>query len=175
VLHGALPDLIAGDFVCAPAAVVRRDAYVELGGFAETLRFCPDWEMWMRIAGTHPLGYIHRPWILYRVHGESETRRLERTAADIEEIVRVIDVGVARIPPAMRTATRRAARRHYARYTNRVRATLQAQGDHHAALREACWGLRLDPSLRNVMRMAKSAILTALGTRPTPPAAGTTG
>lgn len=175
VLHDALPGLIAGNFICAPAAVVRRDAYVALGGFAESLRFCPDWEMWMRIAGAGPLGYLHDAWIVYRVHGESETRSFERAAEDIEEIVRVIDVGVDRLAPATRSAIRRSARRHYARYTNRVRAALQAHGDHPAALRQACWGLRLDPSVRNVMRTVKSAILTAVAARPGPPAAGATG
>jgi glycosyltransferase involved in cell wall biosynthesis len=59
--------------VCAPSVVMRREAFERLGGFDPRLAFTADWEMWMRIALFHDVGYLARPLLRYRRHGAMET------------------------------------------------------------------------------------------------------
>ncbi|HET9730974.1 MAG TPA: glycosyltransferase [Acidimicrobiia bacterium] len=51
-----------------PFAVVRRSAFMRVGGFDETLRDVPDWELWMRlILDGATAGFINEPLAEYRV------------------------------------------------------------------------------------------------------------
>lgn len=159
VLRDAMGALVTKNFICAPTMVVARDVYEKVRGFSEPFRQCPDWEMWMRIASTGPLGYLHRPYLLYRVHAGSGTGGFGRAASDFDEIVRAIEIGVERLPREQRRDVRRAALRNCAEQSNTARALLQAEGDHRAALEHAVWAFRLHPSSRNVLRIVKSALL----------------
>jgi glycosyltransferase involved in cell wall biosynthesis len=145
------------NFICAPTAVVSREAYVKAGGFLSCLAYTADWEMWMRVAGVGPVGYIHRPCLLYRIHSGSDTSRLMLTAKNVEDTVRAFEIGVRRLPPEAQEELRATALRLYSNYALGYRATLHAKRQHRAALHHACWALRLSPSTRNLLRVAKSA------------------
>ena len=162
VLREALGPLITKNFICAPAMVVARDVYEKVGGFSDLFRQCPDWEMWMRVAAIGPLGYLHRPYLLYRVHTGSGTASFGRKAWEFDELVHAVELGIGRLPPEQRRDVRRAALRNCAHQSNTARALLQAEGDHRSALDHAVWAFRLHPSSRNVLRIVKSALLAML-------------
>jgi len=44
--------------ICQPAAFIRRDLFVGMGGVDESLKFCMDYDLWIRISREHPLGYL---------------------------------------------------------------------------------------------------------------------
>ena len=56
--------------------VVAREAYEKVGGFSPDLVFALDWEMWARLAATVEVGYVNRPFSLYREHDGSASMRL---------------------------------------------------------------------------------------------------
>ncbi|MCB0153397.1 MAG: glycosyltransferase [Anaerolineae bacterium] len=51
----------------SPTVCVRRSCYEQLGGFNEAMKIHADWEMWVRIAATHPVGFIARRLANYRM------------------------------------------------------------------------------------------------------------
>jgi glycosyltransferase involved in cell wall biosynthesis len=159
IVENAAYELVKRNFVCASTAVIAREAYVKVGGFASCLSHCADWEMWMRIAASGPIGYIHHPYLLYRVHPDSDTSRLVISAENIREIVRAIEIGVRRLPPQLQMRARTAAYRNYSAYANGFRTTLHAKQQDTAALRHAFWAFRLHLSARNLLRVIKSVIL----------------
>jgi nucleoside-diphosphate-sugar epimerase len=87
-----------------PAVVVRRDAYAEVGGFSHEFVFCPDLEMWCRLAARYPV--LHLPEILafYRVHGAAETARLKLRGEVFNDLHRALGRMRKLIPPDRQSA-----------------------------------------------------------------------
>jgi glycosyltransferase involved in cell wall biosynthesis len=87
-VHAGLPylrRLLTGvNLVCCPSVVARRDCYERLGGFDGRLPYTADWEMWMRIAAFHDVGYVLRPLVQYRRH-EGMASMAFRGAREIEQ------------------------------------------------------------------------------------------
>jgi glycosyltransferase involved in cell wall biosynthesis len=48
------------------SAVVRRDLFLELGGFDEELEVAEDYELWLRLTCRHPVGFIEQPLVIKR-------------------------------------------------------------------------------------------------------------
>jgi glycosyltransferase involved in cell wall biosynthesis len=68
--------LVTGaNIVCASSVMMRRAAFEQLGGFDPRLPFTADWEMWLRIALFHDVGYLTQPLVRYRFHDGMETAR----------------------------------------------------------------------------------------------------
>jgi len=44
--------------ICQPAAFIRRDVFVRMGGVDESLKFCMDYDLWIRVSNQHPMGYL---------------------------------------------------------------------------------------------------------------------
>ncbi|MFC9599753.1 glycosyltransferase family 2 protein [Peribacillus butanolivorans] len=44
--------------ICQPAAFVRKNIFETVGGVDETLDFCMDYDLWMRISKDYSIGYI---------------------------------------------------------------------------------------------------------------------
>ena len=59
--------------VCQPAAFIRRDVFLEVGGVDAGLKFCMDYDLWIRIAKRFPLGYIPEFLATTRYHAASKT------------------------------------------------------------------------------------------------------
>lgn len=82
-------------FIGSPTPVVKRDIFDKVGGFDESpsLLFGEDWEMWLRIAASYPLGVVHKTLALHRLHPTSAMaitdpmQKMENKKKIIEEIV----------------------------------------------------------------------------------------
>jgi len=76
------------DFVVQPATFFRRDAYLAVGGLDPALRYCMDYELWIRLGRRYPVRFLTRPLAQGRVYGETKTAT--GGLARLDEIERMI-------------------------------------------------------------------------------------
>ena len=74
-----LEALLLGNFITGSSVVVRRDVFLECGGFDESYDCVQDWPLWLRICSQHQLGYVAEPLVRYRVHRAATTMKVRRT------------------------------------------------------------------------------------------------
>ncbi|GAK51712.1 glycosyl transferase family 2 [Candidatus Moduliflexus flocculans] len=156
IVQDCLVKLVNGNFISAPGVVVARRVYEQIGAFAPSLSYAPDWEMWIRIATVGQMAYIHHPYLQYRVHILSETAARLPQMKPLAEIAAIIELGVRRLPQSMQKRIRHNARKHYAEYANGYRNRFHQSDQHRLALKYAVWLFKLYPSGRNWLRLNKS-------------------
>ncbi|MCW3079603.1 glycosyltransferase [Segetibacter sp.] len=66
--------LLIEDFIPNPSVLIRKSILDSAGGYDETL-FNEDWDLWLRIAKTHPVGFMEGFYSQYRIHSESMMRK----------------------------------------------------------------------------------------------------
>ncbi|PSR52058.1 family 2 glycosyl transferase [Adhaeribacter arboris] len=95
---GIIPDFLRSiayrQRIFTPSIVVKRAVYEDLGGFDERLKWCEDWEMWVRISKHYNFGYLPKALACYRVHNTSNTAKYAKNAIkmlDFVEGVRVVN------------------------------------------------------------------------------------
>ncbi len=59
---------------CSSTGVVRRDAFLAMGGFDEQLSTSADWDLLLRMALAGAVGYVDEVLARYRVHDENMSR-----------------------------------------------------------------------------------------------------
>lgn len=69
--------LVQENYIACPTVMFRNALCRELGGF-RTVRYTPDWDMWLRCTFKGDVAYFAAPLARYRVHGESETAEYTR-------------------------------------------------------------------------------------------------
>ena len=68
--HSAFKELIGGNRVLCPTALVRRRCFDTVGVFDEGVECGADWEMWLRICLYYDVAYVAEPLACYRTqHG----------------------------------------------------------------------------------------------------------
>jgi len=65
------------------AAVVRRAAFLDVGGFDEALSTSADWDLYYRLARRYPVGFVPEVLVRYRVHGGNMHRNVRAMARDM--------------------------------------------------------------------------------------------
>lgn len=65
------------------AAVIRRAAFWDAGGFDETLSTSADWDLYYRIARRYPVGFVPEVLVRYRIHGGNMHRNLDAMRRDM--------------------------------------------------------------------------------------------
>lgn len=128
------------------STVVARAAYEQGGGFHPDLMHANDWEMWARVAGLGPVGWVDEPLGLHRMHERSDTNRLHRSTAYVDDCLKAADAIAARFDGSDRTRARRAARKNVCEYALSVASALGARGELRRAAANAMWAVRIDRS-----------------------------
>lgn len=83
------PRMFFDQFIPQPSAFMRRAALEEAGGINTSLRFCMDYDLWLRLALQGPVDYSPNLWSRYRVHPESKSSNLKWLRwAETAEILR---------------------------------------------------------------------------------------
>ena len=77
-------------FICQPAAFMRRTALAAVGGVDAGLRFCMDYDLWIRLGRQHRFAYL--PQVLAR----SRLHESAKTLASRDEVIREIIATVKR-------------------------------------------------------------------------------
>ncbi|HEY4346549.1 MAG TPA: glycosyltransferase [Gaiellaceae bacterium] len=163
IVPNALPALIEHNFVCCPTAVVARDAMERVGGFAPVFGGAIDWNLWLRLAASGPIGYVGEPGLLYRRHTLSTTNAGDAGGMMMRASAAVIQTGVTLLPESERPRARATACRNYALEASVKRATFERQGRLMPALRNALWAFRLLPSAVNLARLLATPPRAAAG------------
>ena len=65
--------LRAGCVVCQPAAFMRREAVVAAGLLDATLRYCMDYDLWLRLSARGELAYVAADFARYRLHPSAKS------------------------------------------------------------------------------------------------------
>jgi glycosyltransferase involved in cell wall biosynthesis len=117
---GIIPDWLerisSSVLLQTPSIVVKREVYERIGGFNPELIYTLDWEMWKRIAAHYPVWYEPQPLACYRTHNSSETSRLVRTGADIEDVRKCIEMSRAYLPVSIADKASKKAGETFALY-----------------------------------------------------------
>jgi glycosyltransferase involved in cell wall biosynthesis len=96
--HGwVLEKLVCNNFVCTSSVLIKRQAYLDAGGFSEGFRYVEDWDLWIRVASAHEVAYVNEPLVEYRVHSASVSRVTRHT---LPQHLKVIDRAFAVGSPA---------------------------------------------------------------------------
>jgi len=119
------------------ASLIRKDAYLSLGGLDESFRICHDLDLCFKLFGHYPIIYLDEIVFFYRKHGGNITRDQELR---LTENIRVIEKMLAAFPEAekllgKKRVLRRLAYRYYRLAKVRWRERNRQEGDH--ALRQA--------------------------------------
>jgi hypothetical protein len=135
VLDNWLETIALGQRLQAPAMVVRRAVYEQLGGFDKHLgSYAEDWEMWVRIAARYPVWYESTTLAVYRIRAGSLTGRSLRTGANGRDYRKAIDINRKYLPPNRATEISQKARQNFALACLRRAHRLFVAGERRAAL-----------------------------------------
>ena len=70
--HPVFRRLALANYIVQPSTFWRRELVEEVGLFDESLKYCFDYDFWMRAIQRHPLHVVDVPLSLFRVHGLSK-------------------------------------------------------------------------------------------------------
>ena len=82
--------LYHGCVICQPAAFVRRHVFQQMGGVDQSLSFCMDYDLWIRISKNHTIAYVDDVLANARVHGSSKTSTQWNTVG-IREVLMTVE------------------------------------------------------------------------------------
>jgi len=68
-----LKRLAISNYICHPAAFVRKDAFREVGGYSLNLRHATDHDLWIRIAQRYKVAYLPELLATFRIHEYSKS------------------------------------------------------------------------------------------------------
>jgi hypothetical protein len=89
--------------------VVKREVYEKVGGYDERLRYGEDWEMWVRIAASYPIGYETQPLAEYREQACSISSKLVSTGEDTHQLSMAVRLASRHLPLSSKQTIRRTA------------------------------------------------------------------
>ena len=84
--NNILRQLVKGNFVGTPTAIVKRECFEKAGMFDEELSNLEDWELWLRIAKDYLFIFIDEPLVIASLGYDSITRNLKARTASLERI-----------------------------------------------------------------------------------------
>lgn len=91
---------------CLPGNIsnvsLKRSVFDRVGPFREDLVIAGDFEMWVRIAGEHMLGYIDKSLLFVRAHREQLSNRRGSYVIAIQEELPLYETLLSRLPPEIR-------------------------------------------------------------------------
>ena len=149
-LTDARATIAAENAVGTSTVMARRDAFLAVGGFDETLRSASDWDLWLKLAGQGPALVLGGVGARYAMRAGSVSA--DRTAR--LEAMRTI---LARHPDLPRWAVRRAR----ARLATGLSEAAAERGETRTALRHALTAVAIRPGaaqLRRALGLVRAAL-----------------
>lgn len=122
-----LDRLLVQNFVAIPAPVIRRDAWLAIGGMDESLWYTPDWDLYLKLSGYGPAFYSDEVTTAFRIHSTSQTVTGSRNRVDFEaQMTGVLERHIGAATPSLRHRIRKVA---LASVTINVSLAAAADGD----------------------------------------------
>jgi glycosyltransferase involved in cell wall biosynthesis len=81
-------ELLMGNLIRSPAAVVRRSFYERYGGFDTSLVYTHDWDVWVRATVNSRARMLNRPLASYRTFDGNFSSRVRRSAEQFRDFLR---------------------------------------------------------------------------------------
>ena len=131
--------LLVQNFIAIPSPIIRRSAWLSVGGMDSDLWYTADWDLYLKLARQWPVAVGTGPTTAFRVHSRSLTMTGSRNAASLrDQLDRVLE---------------RHGRGSAARTLKHARASIMvncalaaaANGDKGAAIRAVGFLLSLGP------------------------------
>lgn len=82
-------------FICQPTVFLRRDVVEGLGYLDESLRYCMDYDLWIRLAQRSRFAYVPEYLATTRLHADAKT--LAQRGPVHEEILRTVHLHFGRV------------------------------------------------------------------------------
>jgi glycosyltransferase involved in cell wall biosynthesis len=136
--------LLRRNFITTDAVIARRAAIAELSGFDEQIRGTEDWDLWLRLAVRHPLGWSPQETFVYRRGANT----VSGDRARMDRMRYQTLVKAERLFPAEVRAAGAAARRSVADAHNAFAFRLAGEGRWREAKPHLATSLRLWPLQR---------------------------
>ena len=80
-------DLLYMNMITTSSVVIMQDTFNQLGGFRNDLPPCEDWDLWLRCAESHKIGYCVEPLLKYRIHPGGISKNYVSMSKMREEVV----------------------------------------------------------------------------------------
>ncbi|MBE0500711.1 MAG: glycosyltransferase [Desulfuromonadales bacterium] len=91
-------DLFLANRIPNPTVALRRDAFMAVGGFDESL-FLEDWDCWLRLAAHYSIGRVPQVLAFYRYHaGNTHLRQAEMLEAMLISFGKFLNTEKDRLP-----------------------------------------------------------------------------
>ena len=87
-------------FICQPTVFLRRDAVERVGYLGESLRYCMDYDLWIRLARAGKI-LIHTPHYLASTRLHADTKTLGQRGPAHAEILQVVHRHFGRVAPRL--------------------------------------------------------------------------
>ena len=84
--------LLQEDYIARSTVMHRKKCLDEVGLFDESITGDDDWDMWIRVSEKFGIGYVEKPLVKYRVHGENiSLMRLKKLAYRRYTTIRILE------------------------------------------------------------------------------------
>lgn len=87
--------LTSRNFIPCPAVMMRKSAIEQVGGFNPSLKYCEEYELFLKIAQTYEADFVDQPLVKYRLHQNNTTGK--GTIATTKEVIKTINAIFATI------------------------------------------------------------------------------
>lgn len=138
-------------------ALIRRRVLTTIGGFDESLKAAPDWDLHLRIAAKYPFAVVRSPQILYRQSSQSVSANVIRQE---QECLKVISRAFEQAPPALQSLKPKSLSNLYQYLTFKAIADSPSRSQARLGFRFLSTALHHEPALLK-RRSRLMAIVTA--------------
>ena len=121
------------------AAVVRRSAFLEVGGFDTRFRHSEDWDFYYRVASVYKVGFVPEILVHYRLHGGNMHR-------NVRAMEQAMLLAYAKAFAAGSPGLRRVRRQCYGNLHAVLAGSFFSIGQYRDFLRHAVMGFVLRPA-----------------------------
>ena len=149
VLDGWIEKISRMQRIQCASIVVRRDVYERLGGYRADLSLALDWEMWVRIASQYPVWFEPQLLACWRFHERNESTRLDRTGADVPDVLRAIEIIKGYLPDGVRGSVGSDLLAQFRDPKLRAASRLMSEGKRVAGMNHFRLACACDPALRH--------------------------
>jgi glycosyltransferase involved in cell wall biosynthesis len=82
-----LANLLVRNFITKSSVMIRREVFLDCGGFDAAYPGVEDWPFWLKVCVDHDLAYLPEPVVRYRVHRKSKSMDGRKMMADHLRII----------------------------------------------------------------------------------------
>ena len=136
--------LLRANFIIPSTVLIRRNTLLDAGLFDANLKFCEDWDLWLRILPTGRIVGSTKCLARYRVHGQSLSTNVTGNQVGSDIVIRK-HFGADEGEPSEWSNEKRRAYGGVYRY--KAITCIQRQGNWNAAVNPLYRALQCDPTL----------------------------